>query len=86
MESPDGGRLLNVGSGVGTSISELTAAMLEVAGSRLRPVHEPPDWTAGSSRVADIAAIRTTLDWAPRVTLSEGLTATWNWINGESIP
>jgi len=86
MESPEGGRLLNVGSGVGTSVGELTAAMLKVAGSRLRPVHEPPDWTAGSSRVANIDAIRTALGWTPRTTLAEGLRATWSWMNGESIP
>jgi len=86
MESPESGRLLNVGTGVGTSINQLTDAMLEVAGSPLRPVHEPPDWTAGSSRVADIAAIRAALGWAPRATLAEGLRATWSWINGESPP
>jgi nucleoside-diphosphate-sugar epimerase len=71
---------------VGTSINQLTDAMLEVAGSALRPVHEPPDWTAGSSRVGDIAAIRAALGWAPRATLADGLRATWSWINGESTP
>ena len=86
MESPESGRLLNVGSGVGTSIDELTAAMLKVAGSPLKPVHEPPDWTAGSSRVANISAIRTAFDWTPRVTLAEGLRTTWRWMNGESAP
>ena len=84
MQAPDGGRILNVGSGVGTSVVELTAAMLKVAGSQLRPVHEPPDWTAGSSRVANIAAIRAELGWTPRTTLAEGLRATWSWLNGES--
>ncbi|HEY8156245.1 MAG TPA: NAD-dependent epimerase/dehydratase family protein [Myxococcota bacterium] len=86
MQAPDGGRLLNVGSGVGTSIRELTAAMLSVAGSRLSPVHAPPDWTAGSSRVANVAAIRSALDWAPRVSLEEGLRATWSWLNEEASP
>ena len=37
MESPGSGRVLNVGSGVGTSIEALTAAMLRVAGSSARP-------------------------------------------------
>jgi UDP-glucose 4-epimerase len=86
MESPESGRLLNVGTGVGTSINQLTDAMLEVAGSSLRPVHEPPDWTAGSSRVGDIAAIRAALGWEPRATLAEGLRATWSWIDRESAP
>jgi UDP-glucose 4-epimerase len=84
MDSPHSGRLMNVGSGVGTSILELTDAMLEVAGSTLRPVHEPPDWTAGSSRVANTSAIRAAMAWTPRVTLAEGLLATWSWLNGEA--
>jgi UDP-glucose 4-epimerase len=86
MESPGGGRLLNVGSGVGTSISELTAAMLKAASSQLSPIHEPPDWTAGSSRVANVAAIRAALGWTPRFTLAQGLSATWSWLNEEVIP
>jgi UDP-glucose 4-epimerase len=84
MLAPESGRLLNLGSGVGTSIRELTGAMLEVAGSRLKPVHEPPDWTAGSSRVADISAVRAALAWTPRTPLPDGLRATWSWIQAES--
>jgi UDP-glucose 4-epimerase len=85
MESPESGRLLNVGSGVGTSINELTDAMLKVAGSRLKPVHEPPDWTAGSSRVGDVSAIRAALAWSPRTSLEDGLRATWSWVRGEPV-
>ena len=51
--------LLN-GSGVGTSIRELTAAMLKVAGLQLQPVHEPPDWRREVA-VADSSAIRAAL-------------------------
>jgi UDP-glucose 4-epimerase len=77
MQSPGSGRVFNVGSGAGTSIEALTAAMLRVAGSSAEPLHEPPDWTAGSSRVANIDAIRTALRWQPRVTLEQGLRETW---------
>jgi UDP-glucose 4-epimerase len=77
MESPGSGRVFNVGSGVGTSIEALTATMLRVAGSSAKPRFEPPDWTAGSSRVANVDAIRTELRWQPRVTLEQGLRETW---------
>ncbi len=83
MESPGSDRVLNVGSGVGISIEALTAAMLRVAGSSASPQHEPPDWTAGSSRVANIDAIRTALGWQPRVTLEQGLRETWNALVAE---
>jgi UDP-glucose 4-epimerase len=78
MESAGSGRVFNVGSGVGTTIEALTAAMQRVAGSSAKPSHEPPDWTAGSSRVANIDAIRTALRWQPRVTLEQGLRETWS--------
>ena len=77
MESAGSGRVFNVGSGAGTSIEALTSAMLRVAGSKLSPLFEPPDWTAGSSRVANVDAIRTELRWQPRVPLEQGLRETW---------
>jgi UDP-glucose 4-epimerase len=83
MESPASGQLLNVGTGVGTSIDELTSAMLKVAGSSLRPVHEP---RTGPRSQAPALAIRAALCWTPRVTLAEGLRATWRWIEEEANP
>jgi nucleoside-diphosphate-sugar epimerase len=69
---------LNVGSGVATSINDLTARM--VAMTRGGIEHDAADWTAGSSRVGDVSRIRAALDWQPRVGLDEGLARTLAWL------
>jgi UDP-glucose 4-epimerase len=78
-ESVDG-QLINVGSGTGVSVSALTELMLEIAGSSLRPVHGPPDWTAGSQRVSDNTKARTLLGWSPSVPMREGLAGVHAWM------
>ena len=81
MELPIDGEVLNIGSGDATTINELTRAMLDVAGGAAAPVHGHADWTAGSSRVGDIAKARSHLDgWEPKISLREGLARTYDWI------
>jgi UDP-glucose 4-epimerase len=81
-----GHNILNMGSGTGISIQDLTAMMLKVSGSSLRPVFGPADWTAGTSRVSDAGLIRDALGWRSKTGLQDGLTAVWNWMksNDES--
>lgn len=80
MEATTSGEVHNVGSGTPTSINDLTDTMLAVSGSELAPAHGPADWTAGTSRVANVDKIRTCLLWAPQVSLHDGLRRTWNWV------
>jgi UDP-glucose 4-epimerase len=84
MESPLNGALLNVGSGIATSINELTRVMIDVSGSRIAPVQGPADWTAGSSRVGDNTLIGKLLDWRPKVSLRDGLQQTYAWMSERS--
>ncbi len=79
MSEAPAGELYNVGSGEATTIVELTARMIEVAGSSLAPIYDEADWTAGSSRVSDSAKLRG-LGWVPRVSLTLGLRHTWDWL------
>ena len=66
--------VLNVGSGVSHSVAEVIALACRAAGAdkparqtgAVRPADVP-------DTVADIAAIRATLGWAPRIGLAEGL-------------
>jgi UDP-glucose 4-epimerase len=80
MELPLDGEVINIGSGEPTTINKLTRAMLEVSGSELPPVHGAADWTAGSSRVADVTKARRLLGWRPTVSLREGLRRTYDWV------
>jgi UDP-glucose 4-epimerase len=80
MESPLDGEVLNVGSGVATSINDLTRQMIEVSGQRCEPTRGPADWTQGTSRAGENGKIRRLLEWAPSVPLREGLARTYQWL------
>jgi UDP-glucose 4-epimerase len=71
------GLVCNVGSGRTVSVNDLTEAMLEVAGCDLEPIWAPPDWTAGSRRVADVALARDALGWSATTALHDGLSRVW---------
>jgi len=80
MEADADGDVLNVGSGTATAIEELTAVMTRVSGRAVEPLRAPPDWTAGSSRVADVGRARAVLGWQPSTPLIAGLERTWRYV------
>lgn len=67
----------NVASGVGTSVADLAALVLETAGRSARMEETPsPDRPAGTDiteLVADISGAAADLGWAPAVRLADGL-------------
>jgi UDP-glucose 4-epimerase len=75
--------VFNVGAGARTSLLELAAQINQLLGSNLAPDHQPP--RAGDVRhsQASIDAIRATLGYAPRVSLTEGLARTLAWFRHE---
>lgn len=75
-------RLCNIGSGAGTSVNDLTEAMMRIAGYHGEPRFAPPDWTAGSSRVGDVSRAAHDLGWRPKTALDTGLTNVWSWLTG----
>jgi UDP-glucose 4-epimerase len=70
------GMILNLGTGRGISINEITGLMSALAGYDGPLEWAPPDWTAGSRRVADVARALEVLKWAPR-SVEEGLIQVW---------
>jgi len=86
MESPVANEVLNIASGRGTRIDELTEAMLRVSGSTLRPTHGPADWTHGSCRVGNAERAAEVLDWRATTPLEVGLGRTFDWIRQKEFP
>jgi UDP-glucose 4-epimerase len=80
MESPVTNEVVNIASGHGTRIDELTEAMLRVSESALRPTHGPPDWTHGSCRVGSAERAAEVLGWRATTPLDVGLRRTFDWI------
>jgi nucleoside-diphosphate-sugar epimerase len=80
MASPaHDGKTLNIASGRGTTVNELTAAMLSASGAARAPRMCPPDWTAGSRRVGDAAAAARELRWKAETSMEAGLQRCWEW-------
>jgi UDP-glucose 4-epimerase len=70
-------RVYNIGTGRGTSVGELIAALLDVAGSALEPVVEPRRAGDPAVVVADASRIRSELGWAPRHDLADIVESAW---------
>ncbi|HQV70195.1 MAG TPA: NAD-dependent epimerase/dehydratase family protein [Thermoflexales bacterium] len=67
---------INVGSGVATSINEVVAAVGRVLGKELTPLRVTAE-SGGVSRMwADLSRARERLNYAPQVSLDEGLSRT----------
>jgi UDP-glucose 4-epimerase len=73
-------RLYNIGSGRGTSLLELIAAIAAVTGSKPAVEFKPGRVFDVPTSVLDISRARAELDWLPRVSLNEGLRRTYDWL------
>ena len=70
----------NVGTGSGTTVADLHAACVRVAGSDQAPRHEPARLGDVQRSVLDVRLIERELGWRPRVSLEDGLARTWAWM------
>ena len=82
LEAGDGA-IINLGSGVGTSVQTIFDELAAITGYRQQPSYQP-------SRLGEVYQIYLTNDraqellgWAPRVTLHEGLLETVNWVRAQ---
>jgi len=70
----------NVGTGRDTTVADLHAACVRVAGSDRAPRHEPARLGDVQRSVLDARLIERELGWRPRVPLDDGLARTWAWM------
>lgn len=77
------GETFNVGTGIETSVNELTRLVGLAAGRDLQVKHiDRRDIDNIRRRVVNIEKARRMLRWSPQVTLQEGLNRTARWIEG----
>jgi UDP-N-acetylglucosamine/UDP-N-acetyl-alpha-D-glucosaminouronate 4-epimerase len=74
------GRTINVGCGKSVSVLEVIDALGRLVGRPLRPLHEPERRGDIRDSLADVGRARELLDYAPRVSLAEGLERTLAWM------
>ena len=70
----------NVGTGRDTTVADLHAACVRVAGSDRAPRHEPARLGDVQRSVLDARLIDRELGWRPQVSLEDGLARTWAWM------
>jgi UDP-glucose 4-epimerase len=73
-------KTINISSGHGVSVNDLTTAMLAASGSELAPRSCPADWTAGSRRLGDATLAASALGWKAETPLAVGLQRCWDWM------
>jgi UDP-glucose 4-epimerase len=75
----------NVGTGLATTVAELHAACVRVAGTDVAPRLEPARLGDVQRSVLDAHLIERELGWRPKVSLDAGLARTWAWMQ-EATP
>lgn len=69
----------NAGSGVGTSLKTIVERVAEVSGRSIDVGYGDARSVDSPVSILDVAAAGAAFGWAPTVTLTEGLRATWTW-------
>jgi len=71
--------IVNVGTGVGTTVNRLWSLIADTASAAVTPVYAPA--RAGDVRrsVLDASRAKRTLAWEPEVDLDDGIRRTWAW-------
>jgi UDP-glucose 4-epimerase len=75
------GGVMNVGTGVETSVVELYERIQRVAGVEREPEFAEPRPGEVQRSVLDASLARRELGWEPQHSLDEGLAETWAWIS-----
>lgn len=74
---------LNLGMDVLVSINELVDLVAEIASKSIRRRHDLTKPQGVRGRNSDNTRLKEVLGWAPSVSLADGFSATYRWIEGE---
>jgi dTDP-L-rhamnose 4-epimerase len=79
--------VINVGSGIGTSVREVAALLTDALGKR-RNLRVTGEFRLGDIRhnAADIGRLRTLVGYEPQVDLADGIARFAHWTAGEALP
>jgi UDP-glucose 4-epimerase len=73
------GDLINVGTGLETSVNQLVAAMNQITQRDVEPVRAPARLGELDRSVLDIRRASDALQWSPQTSVQQGLEETWRW-------
>lgn len=73
--------LINIGTGLETSVNQLVAAMNQITQRDVEPVRAPARLGELDRSVLDIRRASDALQWSPQTSVQQGLEETWRWFN-----
>ena len=79
------GQMLNIGTGVGTSVLDIVRTINEVLGTRIEPILEAARAGEIQRIYLDASRAKAELGWVPTVSFREGLKRTIDWHRPNSI-
>ena len=77
--SPGEALVLNVSTGIGTTVNTVWRTIERITTSSVRVYHEPARSGDVRWNVLDSSRAQRTLQWAPAVPVDDGLRSTWEW-------
>lgn len=83
--SQAGGEILNLGTGVPTSVNDLVRELNRILGAQFEPISEPARPGEIQRIYLDATRAARLLGWRPTVGLAEGLRRTVEWVRGITV-
>jgi GDP-L-fucose synthase len=82
MDVYEGGDVLNIGQGVGYSVTQIAEMIRDAAGWRGRFVYDKSRPDGAPIKVLDVYRMKQVLSWEPPTPISEGIKRTVEWYQG----
>ncbi len=80
------GEMLNLGTGVGTSVNDIVRELASIIGFHGGAIHEPARAGEVQRIYLDATRAQRVLGWAPKVTFAQGLARTVEWSRHHPLP
>lgn len=86
IDRPLGYEIFNIGRGEPVLLSEFVRLLEELAGGKANTIEKPKLAADVTKTYADISKARKLLDYRPKVSVEEGVTAFWEWFKASELP
>jgi UDP-glucose 4-epimerase len=80
------GEMVNLGTGIGTSVLDIVNELNRILGTRIEPIFEAPRPGEVQRIYLDASRARAVLGWEPKVSFADGLARTVDWSRKHPLP
>jgi UDP-glucose 4-epimerase len=80
------GEMVNLGTGVGTSVNDIVRELNVILGTSIQPIYEAPRAGEIQRIYLDATRARQVLGWSPQTSFRDGLRRTVEWSKANPLP